>query len=89
VGREFQYSLVNSQLCALPFNCKIDEFVLGLNFCILNIVFEPSSFYSRITSATFNAKKWNPILHQFLTFDAKNLKLIVKRSWDSTFDAES
>jgi len=37
LGREFHYSLfVDSQFCKLPFSCKIDEFVLGLNFCILN-----------------------------------------------------
>jgi hypothetical protein len=29
-------------------------------------------------SPTFGAKKWNPILHWFLTFDAKSLKPIVK-----------
>jgi hypothetical protein len=40
-------------------------------------------------SQTFDAKKWNPILHCFLTFDAKIFKPIVKRSWDSTFDAKS
>jgi hypothetical protein len=40
-------------------------------------------------SPTFDAEKWNPSLHWFLPFDAKSLKLIVKRSWDSTFDVES
>jgi len=30
------HSFVDSQFCGLPFNCKIDEFVLDLNFCILN-----------------------------------------------------
>jgi len=30
------HSFVDSQFCGLPFNCKIDEFVLGLNFYILN-----------------------------------------------------
>jgi len=46
-------------------------------------------FIQEWMSPTFGAKKWNPILHWFLTFDAKSLKLIVKRSWDSTFDTKS
>jgi hypothetical protein len=28
------YSFVDSQFCALPFNCKIDEYLLGFNFYI-------------------------------------------------------
>jgi hypothetical protein len=40
-------------------------------------------------SPTFGVEKWNPILHWFLTFDAKSLKPIVKRSWDSIFDVKS
>jgi hypothetical protein len=40
-------------------------------------------------SLTFGAEKWNPILHWFLTFDAKSLKPIVKRSWDLIFNVGS